>query len=267
MKTLLVLAASLAVALPALAQEAEGDWDVARDAEKSMVIAYTVFDNGLGVGARCSGGNYQVLISGLPATTGASRSLRVAFRDDELSDQRWSVGDDATVAISEYPSSLARSLREGGRMQIVVPSSDKSGKTLRYVIDLPSSGAAIDETLTACGRPLVDPRDAELAALDDKGLPANLNWGREPQITYPEQQTYRRGFAVLTCLTRPDGYLRDCAVETENPPGGGFGAAALNGMKRARVINLEGGPVPLQFIAFRANFDIDGESASPRRLR
>jgi len=53
MKTLLVLTASLAVALPALAQEAEGDWDVARDAEKSMVIAYTVFDNGLGVGARC----------------------------------------------------------------------------------------------------------------------------------------------------------------------------------------------------------------------
>ncbi|MFK0300274.1 hypothetical protein ACIQTU_13760 [Brevundimonas sp. NPDC090276] len=267
MKTALVLATSLAVALPALAQDPAGDWDVNRDAEKNLTIAYTVFDNGLGVGARCSGGNYQVLISGLPTTTGTSRPLRIAFRDGEFGDQRWSVGDDATVAISEYPGSLARSLRKGGRMQIVVPSGGEVGKIIRYVIDLPSSGAAIDETLTACGRPLVDPRDAELAALDDKGLPANLRWAREPLITYPEQQTYRRGFAILTCLTRPDGYLRDCAVETENPPGGGFGPAALNGTRRARVVNQEGGPVPLQFIAFRANFNIDGEPASPRRLR
>lgn len=267
MKTPLILTTALALALPAAAQDAAGDWDVARNVETDMVLAYTAFDNGLGVGARCSAGNYQVLISGLPATTEASRSLRLAFDDGEFSDQRWSVGDDASVALSEHPASLGRSLRKGGRMQVVVPNGGEGGRNLRYVIDLPASGAAIDETLTACGRPLIDPRDAELAALGDRGLPANLGWAREPLISYPEQQTYRRGFAVLTCLTRPDGYLRDCTVETENPPGGGFGAAALNGTKRARVTNLEGGAVPLRFIAFRANFDIDGESSSPRRLR
>lgn len=267
MKTALVLATSLALAHPALAQDAAGDWDVTRDAEKNLVIAYTVFDNGLGVGARCSNGSYQVLISGLPAATGASRTLRVAFQDGEFGDQRWSVGDDTAVAISEYPSSLARDLREGGRMQIIVPGGGQNGKNLRYVIDLPASGAAIDETLTACERPLVDPRDAELAALGGNGLPADLNWTKEPQITYPDGRTYTRGFATLTCLTRPDGYLRDCAVETEHPHGGGFGQAALNGTKGARLVNRLGGPVPLRFIAFRANFDVDSEPASSRRLR
>lgn len=267
MKTALVLTTSFALALPALAQDSAGDWDVTRDPNKDLVIAYTVFDNGLGVGARCSGGSYQVLVSGLPPATGASRTLRVAFEDGEFAVQHWSVGNEASVAISDYPSPLARNLREGGRMQIIVPGGGQNGKNLRYVIDLPSSGAAIDETLTACGRPLVDPRDAELAALGDNGLPADLNWIREPQITYPERRTYTRGFATLTCLTRSDGFLRDCAVETEHPHGGGFGEAALNGTKGARLRNHLGGPVPLRFIAFRANFEMDADPAPQRRLR
>jgi TonB family protein len=35
------------------------------------------------------------------------------------------------------------------------------------------------------------------------------------------------GRAALLCALRPDGSLADCAVESEDPPGAGFGAAAL----------------------------------------
>lgn len=267
MKTFLALVTSLTFASPALAQDPAGDWDVTRDPDKKLIVAYTVFDSGLGVGARCSNGSYQVLVSGLPLATGTMRPLRVAFQDGALSDQDWSVGNDASVAFSEFPSLLAGDLREGGQMHIVVPGGGQNGKNLRYVIDLPASGAAIDETLTACGRPLIDPRDAELAALGKDGLPTDLNWARPPEISYPDGQTYTRGFANLTCLSRPDGYLRDCTVETEQPHGGGFGEAALNGTKGARLVNRLGGPVPLRLISFRANFDMNADPARRSRLR
>ena len=64
---------------------------------------------------------------------------------------------------------------------IVVPGGAENGRNLRYVIDLPASGAAIDETLQACGRPLVDPRDAERSALPEDGLPPEIEWARQPR--------------------------------------------------------------------------------------
>ena len=176
------------------------------------------------------------------------------------------MAESASVAISDRPSPLARDIREGGKMQIIVPGGAEGGRNLRYVLDLPASSTAIDEALQACDRPLVDPRDAELDALEDNGLPMNIEWARAPQPSYPEGRTYTRGFATVTCLTRPDGRVRDCVVETEHPIDGGFGEAAIDATRRARLQSKDGGEVPLGMIQFRTNFLMDSSPSTGSRL-
>lgn len=271
MKSALTLATALAcvapVLAPALAQDAAADWDIARDPDKKLTIAHTVFDNGLGVGARCLNGSFQVLISGLPPATDATRKLRIAFGEDAFAEQRWTVAENPAVAISERPSPLARDLREGGKMQIIVPGGAEGGRNLRYVLDLPASSTAIDEALQACDRPLVDPRDAELDALGDDGLPMNIEWAQRPRPAYPQGRTYTSGFATVSCLTQPDGGVRDCVVETEHPIDGGFGRAALDATRRARLQSKDGGEVPLGMIQFRTSFEMDSSPPTGSRLR
>ncbi|MGH7018446.1 MAG: hypothetical protein ACREEY_01115 [Brevundimonas sp.] len=269
MKTALILAAAVSslLAPPAQAQEATADWDVNRDPSQKLILAYTAFDNGLGIGARCINGSFQVLISGLPPEAGATRTLKIAFQDDDFDDQRWNVAENPTAAISDSPSPLARDMREGGKMQVIVPGGGEGGRNLRYVLDLPASSAAIDEALQACGRPLVDPRDAELDALADDGLPRNIEWSREPEPTYPQGRTYTRGFATVSCLTQPDGRVRDCVVETEHPIDGGFGQAAIEATRRARLRNKDGGEVSPGMIQFRTNFMMESSLSPGSRRR
>lgn len=267
MKTALIAAAALAHAIPLLAQDTASDWDMTRDPDKKLVIAYTAFDNGLGIGARCMNGSFLVLISGLPPATGATRTLKVAFQDDDFNDQRWNVAENPVVAISDSPSPLARDMREGGKMQVIVPGGGEGGRNLRYVLDLPASSTAIDEALQACGRPLVDPRDAELDALADDGLPLDTEWSRPPEPAYPRGRTYSRGFATVSCLTQPDGRVRDCVVETEHPIDGGFGRAAIEATRRARLRNKNGGEVPLGMIQYRTTFTMESSPSTGSRLR
>jgi len=265
MKLALTLTAMLGIAWPVHAQTAPDDWDVNRDPAQKMIMAYTAFDNGLGIGARCSNGSFQVLISGLPPATGATRNLGIALQDDEVVDQRWNIAENPTVAISDMPSRLARQMRKGGGMQVVVPAD--GNQRLRYVLDLPASSTAIDEALQACDRPLVDARDAELEALQANGLPLNLEWARPPRPDYPQGKTYTRGFATITCLTRSDGGVRDCVVETEHPIDGGFGEAAIDATRRARLRSKDGGEIPPGMIGFRTNFLMETAPVEGRRLR
>lgn len=270
--TTLTLTALLGFALPASAQDDDSDWDLR--VQDGMTIAHAQFDNGLLLGARCQAGTFQVLIGGLPEAPeardllSARRILKIGFRDDAASDQGFMIGDNRRIAFAELPAPLARDMREGGRMQIVVAGGAEGGRNLRYVLDLPPSNAAIDQALSACNRPLVDPRDSELAALEDDGLPANINWRRKPETEYPQGQTYTAGFAVTTCLARADGRLSDCVIETEFPANGGFGAAVLKSVRSGRLMNRDGGPVPLTRILYRTNFDMDGGiPATGSRLR
>ena len=261
MKRSLVALLACVVALPALAQDAPLDWEVHRNTRTDAVMAFLVFDNGLGIAVRCIDGAYEALLSGLPAAgDGETRTLGVAFGDDELSMQRWRVARNDTIAVGERPAPFARKLREGGSLRILVPGGGGGGRNLRYDLTLPASSASIDETLTSCQRPLTDPRDAELDALPDGGLPTSLDWARRPQLSYPANPRYGRGFAVASCMANPDGSLRDCTVDSEHPHDGGFGASTLRAIRRARVHDPAnpGAPVPPAMVSFRARFLIEG---------
>lgn len=258
MKRTLTALLACTVALPALAQDASGDWDLAQ--RRDLLVAYTQFDNGVSIATRCADGGFEAVIGGLPpAGRATSRPLRIAFGDGDLVESRWNVATDDTIAVSELPAPFARELREGGRLRIMVPGGAAGGRNLLYDIILPASSVSIDQTLTTCGRPLVDPRDAELEALQEDGVPRNLTWAVRPRAQYPNTQ-YARGFAVITCISNPDGSLRDCAIESEHPRDGRFGEVTLASARRARLQNLAepGAPVPVMRVLYKTHFLMEG---------
>lgn len=259
MRIVLLAGLIAAFAQPVTAQQAQ-DWDVVRDPAKQTTLVYTAFDVGLSIAVRCMGQSYQALIAGLPPVDTAQRVLGVAFGDEEIHDQRWNATGDANIAVSSLPARFARELREGGTLKLRVPGGAEDGRNLVYVLDLPASSTAIDDSLTACGRPLVDARDAEIAEIGEGSLPNGFEWTRMPAPEYP-MNNYLSGFAVLTCLSNPNGALRDCVVETEYPQNGGFGTAALRSIRPARVraIDFPEDQTPTRFIEFRLNFAMEDE--------
>lgn len=266
--SVLAALAGLLAATPSAGQEAPADWDLLVERSSRVTMAYTDFNNGLSLAVRCVDGGYEAIIAGLPPVADLDRRpLMIQFRDDGATPTQWNVAVDPTLAVSERPAPFARDLREGGRLQIVAPGAAEGGRNLRYVLDLPASGASIDRTLEACGKPLVDPRDAELAALGETGLPGGVSWASLPRPSFPSPAVYEAGFAVISCLTEPDGGLRACEIETEHPRDGNFGEAALRATRRARLENTRepGALVPVGRILYRTNFRLEspGESFRP----
>ncbi len=260
MKRPLVTLLACVVALPALAQDASADWDFSNDQRRKIMVAWTQFDNGVGLATRCVDGGFEAVITGLPpAGRVSNRTLRIAFGEEELTSYSWSVGIDDTVALSQLPAPFARELRNGGRLRIVAPRGAADGRNLMYDLTLPASSASIDQTLTTCNRPLVDPRDAELDALQEDGVPTNFIWAVRPTPRFPRTD-YARGFAVATCMTNPDGTLRDCTIESEHPRDGRFGQATLDAARRARVQNVDqpGSPVPVKLVLYKTNYVVAG---------
>jgi len=258
----LVALLALGVALHAAAEEDGQDWDLRQTGRSRTLVAYTAYNNGIAIAVRCADGGLEAVLAGLPAPrdNADTRLLEIAVRDDDFTPQQWNVAIDRTVALSELPAPFARQIREGGRLQIRVPNASQDGRNVRYDLTLPPSGAAIDQVLTTCGRPLVDVRDAELAALPDTGLPANVRWLELPRLGLPPSARYGRGFSVISCMTRADGGLRDCVIESDHPSGSGFGEAALRAASRARV--AQDTPPGAEFrpvrITFRATFSTGG---------
>jgi hypothetical protein len=255
MKRALVVLTVFAVALPALAQDMAGDWDISRDPAKKSVLAFTTFDNGLSVAFRCIDGSFNAVIAGLPPSREDRRMLELAFRDDVARPTMWTSTTDSTVVVGDFPAPLAREFRQGGALSVTVPRGAADGRNLRYEVELPASGAAVDEALTACERPLVDPRDVDLEAIGASGLTGGVAWDRAPRPRYPSSR-YASGFVVTTCLTTADGRLRDCVVEMEHPHDGRFGKATLDAAERARVRNAEDRtlPAPVRRVSFRTFF-------------
>lgn len=66
----------------------------------------------------------------------------------------------------------------------------------------------------------------------------NPRWAAAPAPLYPEL-AFRRGYAEgavrVRCGVSSDGRLRDCVILEETPSDGGFGAAALEAARSARL--------------------------------
>lgn len=227
--------------------------------QEGATAALVRFSSGIDIMVRCRGETLDALIAGLPPTTGRRRELRRSGADDPVQSESWLLAEDPAAAFSEVPARFARSLREGGPMNVVVPGAGANGRNLRYVLDIPSDTAAIDTTLAACGRPVVDPRDDLVELTGDGSPPGGLGWETPPRPVYPEGfATYDWGFASLSCLTKPDGSLEQCQVEAQNPPNGPFGASALRATRNARlqVTEQPDAPVPRRVIVFSTRFDM-----------
>jgi TonB family protein len=249
--------ALVGVAGAALAQDASDDWEVIRQPDRDSVFAFIPTTTGLTIGFRCIDGVYGGLVAGLPEASRGSRirTLRIAVGEEEAHDWTWSVTTDRTVALADYPASLARALRDGGAVSIVIPGGAGEGRNLRHELELPASSAAIDETLAACDRPTEDPRDALLPDIAEDGLPAGVNWARAPRPSYP-RTNYSEGFAVVTCVVQPDGAITQCQIESEHPNDGGFGRNALRATDDARITSPGEtlGQYAPRIIGFRVNY-------------
>ncbi|WP_122467237.1 energy transducer TonB [Brevundimonas lutea] len=229
----------LACCSHATAQPAETvdpvDWDLIQ--QHGDTAAVVVFDNDLAVLARCSAGVFDLTLNGLPEDRGENglRSLRVELDGAEEGFELWHTSADGKAAFSRTPARLARRLREGGELTIIVPATD-GAPARRYLLPLSASPEAVDRALLACGKPAIDPRDALVDdSASDRSPPV---WRVTPRLNYPEpalRAGAAQGAVTLSCLAMPDGRLRDCVVESEFPPGVGFGAESLRAARRARV--------------------------------
>ena len=54
-----------------------------------------------------------------------------------------------------------------------------------------------------------------------------------PEVVIEAQP--RGGLVTLSCLTQPNGSLAECRIVSETPRGAGFGAAALESARAARL--------------------------------
>lgn len=241
----LLLSASAPASGQARDEAAGHDWVVKRTREPQSTIAIAAFNNGITLMGRCMHNSFSLILTGLPAAPepAISRHLILVVGEDVERPYVWNIAAaDRGAALSRVPAILARRLLQGGRLQIIVPSDPGTPRT-RYVVDMPRSSTGLEEVLTQCGRPLVDPRDDEI--LGDGGpLTRGIEWDRIPQLQMPPAAArgiHTSGFATLTCGIATGGRLSDCEIEDEFPAGAGFGLAARRAAATARVSLSEHG--------------------------
>lgn len=250
---------------PALAQQAcletspgavvgtpPGDWDLLDEGRN--VTAYLAFNETPSIVIRCKRRAFDVLLMDLPSATieSGTRILEIGFDGETPVRTGWSIADPSTSALATAPGYLARRLRRGGLLHLIVPAADDAPRQ-EYRLPLPASDHAVDAALTACDLPLEDPRDPliERSWLAPEFLP---QWSRLPQAQFPRQAAQRgvqTGQAHMSCFVQPDGRLSDCRVENEHPHGAGFGASVLEALRAARLDQAPDDPDHMVFFTVR----------------
>lgn len=265
--TISLLSAALlatVIAPPALAQDEatrELDWVLTELPERKATLAVADFDVGLTLASRCVDGVFEVTVHGLPEARGTTRTLQVRLNDEEPYNSSWIVGTKKDTAFSRVPVRLARDMAKGGTMQIRVPA-ERDRPATRYVLSLPPSTSAVEQTLTACNKSLVDLRYDTMLDEEHSGLPQGLVWQREPRFNFPstnKQTMAIVGYVTVSCGVDPALRPKDCLIESEYPAGYNFGREVLRAVSSGQLkLTGEGEALrPQATILFNVNFRLD----------
>lgn len=232
-RTCLAAAVCALGASPAVAQQAAEDWDLTTNAEQQLTLA--TLDFGANVLAlRCRAGELDMLVTGVPVSTGATRKVRVLAGSIAAEDQVWIAQPGQPVLGADEPARLARQLRAGGDLDVRLDPEDPTGRSHRYRLTVPASVAAVDAVLTACGQPVDEPRD--LLARVNAG-PETL-WADRRPVAFPDNAGALNAVPAMvrvSCIIGDDWALRDCRADMETAPGYGFGASAVAGATGSRL--------------------------------
>ncbi|RYG89099.1 MAG: hypothetical protein EON59_02130 [Alphaproteobacteria bacterium] len=228
-----VLLLALAAAGPALAQEPGEDWDLTTNAERQLTLATLDFgDNVLAL--RCQAGTLDLLLTGVPVSTGATRTAVVSAGAIADESQIWTALSGQPVIGADEPARLARQLRAGGLLDVRLAPEGATDRPRRYQLTAPPSANAVNAVLTACGHPLDEPRDL-IARISTVPGPT---WAYTAAAEYPVAAVSRNlpeAVVRLSCIVGPELQPQDCLVESETPTGFGFGAAAASSAERSRL--------------------------------
>ena len=241
MRTALVLAAAIAFAGPAAAQDG---WDVQSVPEVQMEIAGAAFDSGIALVFRCKAKWFEAILTGLPPVSSRYRRLDIAVGDHDFEGQGWQIGAEPTAAFSNDSARLARAARRGGTLSVRVPeTADVPARV--YQLGLPTDPAGLDAVMAACETPLVDEADAVQPARSTPGYPTI--WLTRPAPMYPQrafERGYREGRVELSCAVKPNGFLDNCQIVAETPARAGFGESAVTSAHQARLLLWDDVSVP-----------------------
>lgn len=221
----------LVAASPAVAQEVSEDWDLTVNAERQATVATLDFGDNI-LGLRCQAGKLDLLLTGVPVSTGATRAATVSAGAISGEMQSWTALPGQPVVGAVEPARLARQLRGGGTLDVRLAPEDAADRPRRYQLTVPVSTASIDRVLTACGAPLEEPRD-----LIARGSEAPT-WRAMPLPPFPDNAAARgvgRGWVTLSCVVSQNWGVRDCRIEAESLPDADFGESALRGLGGARL--------------------------------
>lgn len=229
----LAVSVALAAASPAFAQDWADDWDLTTDPDQQLTLASLDF-GGNAVALRCRGGVLDFLLTGVPATAGSSRTVRVTAGGLVDETQRWLTQPGLSVLSPSEPGRLARLLRAGGDLVLRVEPASEEDRPLRYQLAIPPSAAALDQVLSACGEALAENWDL----MPRLGPDQSVTWAYQRRPEYPEAAALAGmpyGVVRIACIVPDAGRFRDCRVLSETPGGLGFGRSALSAALQSQV--------------------------------
>jgi len=113
----------LAAASPAFAQDLGEDWDLTADAGRQLTLATLDFgDNVLAL--RCQAGTLDLLLTGVPVSTGATRTATVSAGAIAGETQIWTALPGQPVVGADEPARLA----------LPADGTDIRGRLLRHTV-------------------------------------------------------------------------------------------------------------------------------------